>query len=99
MTLHDPNVSNTHPNHIDFSKRVLKPVSDEVSYSAAHFLQTNTPSSAHPSPLLIHWLYQATVAVNRFNAHLAQTGESFGKPDNVRMRLEFLSRRWLAAGK
>ncbi|KAL8843355.1 MAG: hypothetical protein Q9170_000213 [Blastenia crenularia] len=96
MTLHDPNAARIDPMHLDFAMNLVKPVAEELPQSVADFLSANIDYQAHPSPLLGHWIYQAATVVGRLNA---QTGDNFGRIENLLSRLEYLNRRWLVAGK
>lgn len=96
MTLHDPNSARVDPIHLDFARMLLKPVVEEPSQSVIDFLAANLDYQAHPSPLLSHWIYQAATVVGRLNA---QTGDDFGRVENLMARLEHLNRRWLVAGE
>lgn len=95
MTLSDPNCASLHPMHLEFAKRLLKPVAEEAPLqSVKDFLAANVDYQAHPSPLLAHWIYQAAIVVLRLNA---QTGDDFGKVEHLIRRLDALSQRWLVA--
>lgn len=95
MTLHDPNSARIDPMHLDFAKGMLKPVAEEPSQSVADFLAATVDYQAHPSPLLGHWIYQATTVIARLNVYI---GDDFCKAEYIMARLEHLSRRWLVAG-
>ncbi len=94
--LHDPSLSKTDPDHIQYSLALLKPVAEETVDSGCLFLTGSRGVVENPSPLLIHWAYQAATIYSRL---IRETGrQDLGPLEKLKLKLRILARRWMAAG-
>ncbi|KAL8738719.1 MAG: hypothetical protein Q9181_000541 [Wetmoreana brouardii] len=58
------------------------------------FLKATTDGMVHPSPLIMHWIHQAGMAIWRLNA---LPDSNFGDLENLILKFRYLRERWMAA--
>jgi hypothetical protein len=75
---------------------VLEHLSNDMASFSRVFIQTVPRSVETISPLLLHWVYQATSTYSRPTPE-SGTSES-GMSETLKERLKFLDQRWKAAG-
>jgi hypothetical protein len=75
---------------------VLEHLANDMASFSRLFIQTVPNSIEITSPLLLHWVYQATSIYSRL---ILENGTSEpGMSETLRERLKFLDQRWKAAG-
>ena len=97
MILHGPGMrKSTEPYFYD-AVRIMETVAAESQWNANEFLIGSSGPLATISPLLLHWAYRAAymyeILCQDPNSGLALSSATF------RLKLNTISRRWLAAGK
>jgi hypothetical protein len=75
---------------------VLEHLANDMTSFSRLFIQTVPHSVEIISPLLLHWVYQATSTYSRL---ILESGSSEpGMSETLKERLKFLDQRWKAAG-
>lgn len=78
------------PKFVQLAQEVLRSLVEETFSSQPRFLVGN------PSPLLIHWMYQAASVYGRL-LRVTENDDS-GLLENLKLQLKTLKRRWMVAG-
>lgn len=96
MTLHDPKSTRFDSEYVDKAMACSKTIADDTSDGSEVFVNGAAISLDNPSPMLIHWAYQAATILSR---DTSGNNQSFERLEKLKKKLKVLGRRWVAGGR